>query len=286
MKTAFGDPLNNLAKKGDKYVLTAKLTGKEHIVPILKGAKLSEEGHAAMVAIPTHMEKLECYACHAKWAPQCYGCHAKQDVAKASGDWIDNQKTDDPTKAGRKENRQKTAFAWSESRSYLRWETPVLGVNSKGKVAPFIPGCQVIYTQVADKKPMRSNVVFRTQDGMAGLSHNPVQPHTISKESRSCSDCHANDKALGLGSGFYNVKANFPDGPAPVDFELERIVTEDGKQLQATSHVGARPFNKAEIQKISRAGTCLACHGGDYVKLAGNAPTDELHSQAIRKMCE
>jgi hypothetical protein len=98
---------------------------------------------------------------------------------------------------------------------------------------------------------------------MAGLSHNPVQPHTISKESRSCSDCHANDKALGLGSGFYNVKANFPDGPAPVDFELERIVTEDGKQLQATSHVGARPFNKAEIQKISRAGTCLACHGGD-----------------------
>lgn len=42
---------------------------------------------------------------------------------------------------------------------------------------------------------------------------------------------------------------------------------------------------KAEIQRISRALTCLACHGGDYVELAGNAPTDALHSQAIQKMC-
>lgn len=56
--------------------------------------------------------------------------------------------------------------------------------------------------------------------------------------------------------------------------------------LQATSHVGARPFNKAEIQKISRAGTCLVWHAGDWVKLGGNAPSDALHTSAIQKMCK
>ncbi|MDJ0872166.1 MAG: hypothetical protein QNJ87_10415 [Gammaproteobacteria bacterium] len=284
LETVHGDPLTNVKKEGRKYVLTAKLTGKEHKVPVLKGAKLSKEGHAAMVAIPTHMEKLECYACHARWAPQCYGCHAKQNVAKASGDWINTKDTADPTKAGRKENRQKSAFAWSESRSYLRWETPVLGLNYKGKVSPFIPGCQVILTQMDGKKNLRSNHVFTTIDGTSGLAQNPVQPHTISTKSRSCADCHMNTKALGLGNGHYNLEANFPDGAAPVDFELERIVDENGKQLQATNHVGARPFNKEEQQRIGRVGTCMACHYKDGVKLEGNAPNDELHQKAIRKM--
>lgn len=284
LETAFGNKLTNVEKRGKKYVLRAKLTDKQHVVPVLKGAQLSEEGHTAMVAISKHMDKLECYACHARWAPQCYGCHAKQDVAKASGDWINTKKTDDPSKAGRKENREKTAFAWDESRSYLRWKTPVLGINYKGKVSPFIPGCQVIFSQVKGKQTLVSNHAFTTVDSTSGLAQNAVQPHTISKESRTCADCHMSRKALGLGSGFYDIKDNFPDGPPPVEFELEQIVTADGKQLQATNHVGARPLNKEEIEHTRRIGTCIACHAGDRVKIAGNAPTDELHTKAIRSM--
>ncbi|MDJ0881109.1 MAG: hypothetical protein QNJ56_05615 [Gammaproteobacteria bacterium] len=282
--TAHGNEIDNVEKVGDKFILTAKLTGKEHEVPILKGAELSKEGHAAMVEVPSHMEKLECYACHARWAPQCYGCHAKQDVAKPNGDWLNTKASLDPSKAGHKDNREKTAFSWSESRSYLRWETPVLGINTKGKVSPFIPGCQLILTQVDGKEQRISNRVYTTVDGISGLSHNPIQPHTVSAKSRTCADCHMNSKAVGLGSGYYDIKDNFPDGPAPVDFELERIVTEDGKQLQATNHIGARPFNKEEIEKITKVGTCLACHGEDGVKLDGDAPDDMTHEKAIRKL--
>ena len=74
--------------KDGKIVLTGKLDGKEHVVPQIADAELSANGHTAMVNIPQHMEKLECYACHARWAPQCYGCHAKQDLSKPSGDWL------------------------------------------------------------------------------------------------------------------------------------------------------------------------------------------------------
>ncbi len=286
MTTARGNKLTNLKKVGDSIILTAKLTDKEHTVPQLAGAELSEEGYTAMVGIPAHMDKLECYACHARWAPQCYGCHAKQNIAKASGDWINNQSPDDPSKAGTKQNREQTSFNWSESRSYLRWETPVLGINTKGKVSTFIPGCQLVLTQVNDKESIISNKVYTTVDGTSGFSHNPIQPHTISKESRSCVDCHASRKALGLGTGTYDMKANFPDGLAPVDFEPERIVDENGKQLQATNHEGARPFNKEEIERISRVGVCIACHASETLVLKKAAPTDSLHNKAIRKILE
>ena len=71
-KTSWGNPLTNLKKKekDGQIVLIGKMDGKEHVVPQIKDAQFSAEGHAAMVAIPAHMEKLECYACHARWAPK------------------------------------------------------------------------------------------------------------------------------------------------------------------------------------------------------------------------
>jgi hypothetical protein len=290
LKTSWGNTFNNLKKKADgSIVLTAKLTGKEHQVPQIKDAKYSSEGHAAMVAIPSHMEKMECYACHATWAPQCYGCHAKQDVGKTDGDWINVKTGSDPSRAGLKSSREKSAFGWEESRSYVRWESPTLGINSDGKVSPFIPGCQVFFTQMEGGKGLISNQVFQTTNGTSGIGTNPIQPHTVTKKARTCADCHMNPKALGLGSGAYDIDKNFPDG-APVDFELERIVDEEGRQLQQTAREGARPFNKEELQRMDRSGTCVACHGADaalWQKIkgkAGEAPTDELHRKGIEKL--
>ncbi len=282
LKTVRGNSLDNVEKRDGQWVLTAKLTGKEHVVPQLHNARLSEEGHTAMVAIPAHMKKLECYACHARWAPQCYGCHIKQDVSKPSGDWVNGINKEDLSKAGTKGSREMTAFEWSESRSYLRWESPILGINAKGKVSPFIPGCQVFLTQMNGETMLVNNKVYTTVDGTKGLAHNPIQPHTISAKSRTCADCHMSRKTLGLGSEYYDITANFPAG-APIDFELERIVDEAGNQLQATNHEGARPFNAEEMDRISRVGTCIACHGSSKITLLGNAPNDALHSREIRE---
>ncbi len=90
-------------------------------------------------------------------------------------------------------------------------------------------------------------------------------------------------KALGLGSGIYDSRKN----GLPIDFELERIVDENGKQIQETAHEGARPFNKAELERMNRAGACVACHGADrkvWEKAKGKAaaPTDGLHNKAIQ----
>jgi cytochrome c551/c552 len=98
--------------------------------------------------------------------------------------------------------------------------------------------------------------IFTTYGGLSGLAKNPVYPHTITTEARTCEDCHANRKAIGPGTGIYDSLANGID----IDFELERIVNENGKQIQATNHYGARPFNKEEQERILRVNTCMSCH--------------------------
>lgn len=291
LKTSWGNKFNNLKEEDGKIILISKMDGKERVVPQISEIEYSSEGHAAMAAIPVHMERLECYACHSTWAPQCYGCHAKQDISKPNGDWLNAKPSDDLSMSSHKNNREKTAFSWNESRSYVRWETPTLGINTEGKVSPFIPGCQVFFTQMDGDKMIVNNKTFTTVDGTSGIAHAPIQPHTVQKTARTCADCHQSRKALGLGGGYYDIQDNFPDG-APINFELERIVDEEGNQLQATAHEGSRPFNKEELQRISRSGTCVACHGSEkefWEKIkdkAGveNAPTDELHQKGIERL--
>lgn len=290
--TSWGNPLDNL-KRGPKGVtLVTRLGGKE--LPVQQTREVmrrgSREARAAM-GIAAHMNRMECYSCHAKWAPQCYGCHAQQDTATRSGDWITGSATADPSKGGTMEAKQQVASKWQETRSYLRWESPVLGINARGKVSPFVPGCQVIFTQLgADGKPVVHNKTFTTFDGLSGISSVPLQPHTISKAARTCEDCHANRKALGLGTGVYDAKKNGVDLP----FELERIVDENGKQLQASGRDGARPFNKEELERIQRVNSCLGCHDAqaDAAKwkkvtdVTGFARTDPAHRKLLKKALE
>jgi hypothetical protein len=256
--SSWGNPLENLKKDDGKIILISKLDEKERVVPqtkdiVVQGSPLAK----AAMGLGVHMNKMECYACHAKWAPQCYGCHVQQNLAVASRDWINTKMPEDPSKAGLKVNRENTTFQWLETRSYLRWESPALGINAEGKVSPFIPGCQVIFTQISPEgEATMHNKVFMTADKTYGIATNPIQPHTVTKEARTCEDCHAGRKTIGLGTGHYNSKAN---GLA-LPFELERIVDESGKQLQATNHVGARPFNKEEQERILRTNVCVSCH--------------------------
>jgi hypothetical protein len=241
-----GAEFSNIEKRGDSLILISKYDGAEHEIPVIKqindaSSWKTDSGEVSMAAIP-HIESLECYACHVTWAPQCYGCHAKMDATSSAGDWLTGGQD---------------ASVWSESRSYLRWETPVLGINAEGKVSPYIPGCQVIFTYIDENGETKElNKVFTTVDGTSGIAQNPIQPHTISASPRTCEDCHTSKKTLGLGTGIYISGSNGLE----IDFELERIVDESGNQIQATSHKGARPFNKEEQDKISRVGTCIGCH--------------------------
>ncbi len=251
LKTSWGNPLKKVKKEAGNVILLS-VSGKRYVIPQVKD--IVERGnHGAKKAMgnPKHMERMECYACHSRWAPQCYGCHAQQDCTTFSHDWLSHDMPGDISQGGKAAFRDKTCCKWHETRSYLRWESPALGINAEGKISPFIPGCQVFYTQISkDGSCSIHNKVFTTFDGISGIASNPIQPHTISRRARTCPDCHANPKASGLGHGIFQPIRNGLDIP----FGLEQIVDQEGRQLQATSHDGARPFNRNELERIKNAG--------------------------------
>jgi hypothetical protein len=235
-----------------------------HLVTQIKDVKDQKRIPASMM-LPGHMEGkkskgLECYACHAARAPQCYGCHFKQD--KRGTQLLDFAKGVAP-REGQPPSPSKGA--WTPGLVYSRWEEPPLGLDHRGKVAPYVPGCQVFYTEVDDGgKVTKLNTPIKTASGLYGLAMNPsLNPHSIRRDPeyvRSCESCHNDPKALGLGSGYFAPEAQ----GWPIDFPLDRLVDDEGRQIQETSRYAARPFNKEEIEYIRRIkanqNVCLHCH--------------------------
>lgn len=184
----------------------------------------------------------------------------------------------------------------SETRSYLRWEDPVLGISGEGRVTPLMPGCQVTYTVINDKGDTLVNNEIAENIGEAkqlGQDHvplaidmAPVQPHTAQRAARTCESCHTNYKTagLGIGKGTFGLRQHedivmdlidattreiipakytvqIPAIPK-LTFDWSQIVTREGKQLATvgTHWPMSRAFNKQELDNFLRAGACMGCH--------------------------
>lgn len=296
--SARGNPLGNVIRRGDKVILHSA-SGLDFEVPVLRQLALdgnwkSPNAEVAMMSVGKHMESMECYACHADWAPQCYGCHITVDYSegKTDVDWINNANSrgEDGLTADNAmgTNGLTSPGKVAETRSYLRWEEPTLGINGEGRVSPLMPGCQVITTVIdKDGNTVAHNETWMTPDagGTKGLDHAAVQPHTAGREARTCESCHNNPKALGYGISGGRFMKGYDKGfvvdletatgeiipnqtqmqsqaVPSLDHDLSRIVTEDGKQLVTVgSHwplTGPLPQDMRE--KMERTGLCMGCH--------------------------
>lgn len=307
--TARGNPFGNVVRRGDK-VIVHSATGNDFEVPVLKtirdqGQWKDPAAEVAMNSVAKHMDKLECYSCHASWAPQCYGCHVlvnyqpkdgKQPMNVdwvASGNAVDSQGQTAESRLG--SGGLRSPGKVSETRSYLRWEDPVLGISGEGRVSPLMPGCQVTYTIINDKgETLLNNEIAVNptegrelgQDPPLAIDMAPVQPHTAQRQARSCESCHTNPKVagLGIGNGTFGQRqaenivmdlmnattreiipekysVQIPAIPK-LTFDWSQIVDREGKQLATvgTHWPLSRAFNKEELDNFMRAGTCMGCH--------------------------
>ena len=308
--SARGNPIGNVVRRGDKIIVHSA-TGNDFEVPVLKTLQAENKwkdpsADVAMNAVSKHMDKLECYACHASWAPQCYGCHVQVNYKPKDGkpamgtDWVASGNAQKPNGQTAESvlgsGGLKSPGKISETRSYLRWEDPVLGISGEGRVTPLMPGCQVTYTVINDKGETLVNNEIAENIGEAkelGQEHvplaidmAPVQPHTAQRVARTCESCHTNYKTagLGIGKGTFGLRQHedivmdlidattreiIPDKytvqiPAipKLDFDWSQIVTREGKQLATvgTHWPMSRAFNKQELDNFLRAGACMGCH--------------------------
>ncbi|MCD6186804.1 MAG: hypothetical protein J7K09_01460, partial [Desulfuromusa sp.] len=285
--SARGNPLGNVIRRGDK-VIVHSATGNDFEVPALKGLAVNKkwknaDAQVAMMAVSGHLEKMECYSCHASWAPQCYGCHVKVDYSndkngkqKGGTDWIaSGNDHDSHGQTAESKLGDKGIFTSGkpmEKRSYLRWEDPVLGINGEGRVTPLMPGCQVVYTVIDDTGEVIANNVIADAPDEAkhvGQEHiplaidmSPVQPHTAQRKARTCESCHGNSKVagLGLGDGTFGLGQNKDVVEDLIDAKTGKIIPKKYTvQIQAIPKLD---FDWSQI--VTREGVQLATVGSHW----------------------
>ncbi|MBM9514411.1 hypothetical protein [Desulfogranum marinum] len=286
--TSRGNPLGNVIKRGNK-VIVHSATGNDFEVPVLKVLKDEKKwkdpsAEVAMYAVYKHMTNLECYSCHASWAPQCYGCHVQVNYKPKDGtpvtgiDWVASGND-------RKPNGQTAESILGsggitspgkivETGSYLRCEDPVLGISGEGRVSPLMPGCQVTYTIINDKgETLLNNEIAQspTEARQLGQKHvplaidmAPVQPHTAQRQARTCESCHTNPKVagLGLGNGTFGLRQD-----ESVVMDLMDATTREIIPAKHSVQISAIPkLNFDWSQIVTREGVQLATVGTHWPK--------------------
>ncbi len=333
--SARGNPLTKAVRKGDKIVMHLS-SGKDITLSPLKTLKkehkISQEGLIAMDQIQGHTDKLECYTCHATWAPQCYGCHVKVDYSggKQNPDFLEASKHHVNGKTGDVETLKDFLVDGqvTETRSYLRWEDPALSQNGEGRISPTIPGCQVVLTVIGKEgNALLQNHIFKIpnvegagNEGINSITMSPVQPHTVSKASRTCESCHSSLKAMGRGinGGKYFadqskttivdlMRADKTLLPSQVDEQIPAIpnlkhdfsvmIDENGTQVQTLGNHWklSQALDNETRAKLDRSGACLSCHKEmpdedlavslmvHTAKFAGVKIDNEMHNTIVHK---
>jgi len=329
MLTARGNPFGNVVRDGDK-VIVHSASGLDFVVPTLNSIRIAnswknpKKAIAAMVQVSKHLDSLECYACHSAWAPQCYGCHVKVDYSdgKTSTDWVASGNLHFPDGNTAESKRDGSAVKGpgkaSESRGYLRWENPVLGINGEGRVSPIVPGCQQITTVIGpDGKTLVQNKIWRTapqiensgEAGQRGIDMAPLAPHTIAREARTCMSCHGSSKALGYGThdGQYmkayaegvvvdlataqgkivsqNAQIQIPPIPE-LPMDLDQVVTREDEQVQTVGHHWplSGPLPKEMRDRVEQTGVCIVCHEKIPAMSWGKVHQKSFHYEEMKRL--
>jgi hypothetical protein len=329
MLTARGNPFGNVVRDGDK-VIVHSASGLDFVVPTLNSIRIAntwknpKKAIAAMVQVGKHLDSLECYACHSAWAPQCYGCHVKVDYSdgKTSTDWIASGNLHFPDGNTAESKRDGSAVKGpgkaSESRGYLRWENPVLGINGEGRVSPIVPGCQQITTVIGpDGKTLVQNKIWRTapqiensgEEGQRGIDMAPLAPHTIARQARTCMSCHGSSKALGYGThdGQYmkayaegvvvdlataqgkiisqNAQIQIPPIPE-LPMDLDQVVTREDEQVQTVGHHWplSGPLPKEMRDRVEQTGVCIVCHEEVPAMSWGKVHRKSFHYEEMKRL--
>ena len=229
--TAKGTPLWNLrATKDNGWQLESKVHGTRHPV------KTTPQDFAHSMA---GHERLTCQVCHSAWAPTCPTCHTARRP--------DAEQWDFGLKAV-------SLGRWTETSEGYFALPPTLAVGPDDQIHPAIPGMVMTLAPGQGKAPI-THRLYATLD-----------PHTTSKTSRSCADCHRSSRTLGLGSGRLEwLSTGLKFEPTTADPDEPTQASDRWTSLAAAhpgqgTKPGVRSLSVDEITRILGVGQCIECH--------------------------
>ena len=270
-------PMMHIKQVKDQWILYSKVTGKKHIIPLLKNIKPSIAHQ-----IPKHMDEVECAACHARWSAGEWGMHLIREKTFAPEKWKNWNLADPDLSNTDNETDRQGMINWLSAKSHpdsiegerlpgfwwsvfaeTGWSDLIMGKNDRGKYSILKPRYQYFITDQTSPLgiPTKRAEPPLTLDGGAGLIWTTYSPHTIRKTVRSCESCHKNKLSAGLGdplrqsiqnstSFFDELRFNNQVLPR---FQLKQGVTMNGEPLQTPFPNGeARFLNEEEISALQK----------------------------------
>lgn len=124
--------------------------------------------------IPAHLERLECTACHAAWAPQEYGTFYLRFADGTIAEPFDQLKFAGP--------------GYVTSAYLKRQDLPPLGINQRGKVAPIRPQFIAYYSKLVNGR------ASGRENQLLAAEWRVFTPHTIQRGTVMCDRCHDNPR--------------------------------------------------------------------------------------------
>lgn len=124
--------------------------------------------------ITAHLERMECVACHAAWAPQEYGTFYLQFTSGT---------VEEPYQA-----LTYTSNGYAKSVYLKRQDLPPLGINSKGRIVPIRPQFIAYHSTIAKGR------AIGPENRLLAAEWRAFAPHTIQRGTVLCDGCHANPR--------------------------------------------------------------------------------------------
>jgi hypothetical protein len=240
--TERGRPLPQLKLEVDEVVLYGRMDGVRHVVPqpaemLAEGGGASNEMHAAMGVDGedwTHVDDVNCIACHTSYNQYCIGCHVTLDLRQDQADF----QTGVPSPGLVVSTRD----TWS-------LEHLLLGQGVDGRAWPVVPSQTVQMSVIDESGKTLLDDIFRVTPGSdANNGFVPFHQHTTSKKGKSCDACHRADKSVeelarvrgvyGHGTGEYMLSE-----PSGKTIDSLQFIDDDGNNTTEWVHPGTGPLS-------------------------------------------
>ncbi|WP_183345976.1 selenite/tellurite reduction operon b-type cytochrome iron-sulfur cluster-binding subunit ExtO [Geomonas paludis] len=145
-----------------------------------KAAKGCRDCHEPKRSVPehriaAHLEKMECWACHAAWAAQEYGTFFLRFSNSPSQELYGLR-------------RDQGAEEYLRSAYLRRQDAPPLGLNGRGKVSPIRPEFIAYFTDV------RNDRAVWDENRLLAARWRAFFPHTVRRGTVMCEGCHDNPR--------------------------------------------------------------------------------------------
>ena len=147
-----GNARKNWVREGGRVIVESFATGERHVARLL-GDAIAISSSTSPARRSHEIAKhgaLACSACHGSTGPRCVQCHLTYSRAGEARDGILGALNYDPSTT-----RQRRAVTPGEPVFYQvpegsPWGDPEMREDARGRIAPQVKGCRVLYTYVGE----------------------------------------------------------------------------------------------------------------------------------------